>query len=350
MYLASGDTDYIRANQTDPTNFVPLFTGSINEVAFYASRKCEICPIDCRSEFFHPRCGLQSLHASSPADLIRVPHSFLRENLQTEVRHRLIMMEPTSGTPTQSPTPNQSPIGSFLTTNTNTNPNSTGYPGAAPSFAQWQQTLSSPNTPVGNGNNRGNVVTAKMSMLLPVATSQQTLPTATVPMSVPSVVMNMSSNKAVATGSLEDLANSRSDIAAMNGTTAPIPIPVTPNPVMSTSCQNGSPLMPLSSPCPVPACSPAGNNSSFNDSDLQNSNSINPFMTYHQGQGNVGNGNNNSQKDFHRVNLQCIIYALLSDILTCLNSCLEVNGDYLDARKIADASYRLRNVSILLLH
>ena len=49
-------------------------------------------------------------------------------------------------------------------------------------------------------------------------------------------------------------------------------------------------------------------------------------------------------QDYHFVNLDCIVYALLSDILTSLACCLEVLGDFRDSRRVYDASYRLQQV------
>lgn len=51
------------------------------------------------------------------------------------------------------------------------------------------------------------------------------------------------------------------------------------------------------------------------------------------------------EPDYHFVNLDCIVYALLSDILTSLACVLEVLGDFRDSRRVYDASYRLQQVT-----
>ena len=297
MYLASGDTDYHRAMERDPT-YSHFFRGSIDDVASYAARKCEICPIDSRSEYFDPRCGQNSTNSSSLTDLVRIPHSFLRENLQSDVRHRLLMMEPPGDTPPPSPPiASPSPLSIMLS----------GKSGP-PSFSQWQQAMGSS----GSGceiipqNTTSNGSSGKLSKLR--------MPTTLTPSNTGEVSLIAPYRTSTACNYTPFVHHSSMGSSAINPWT------------------NSSDQVPTAAPSPyggIPMCSSL---------DLQRESG--------SGQGPPSpNVNHNGQKDFHRVNLQCIIYALLADILTCLASCLEVDGEYSDARKIFDVSYRLRNVS-----
>ena len=56
-----------------------------------------------------------------------------------------------------------------------------------------------------------------------------------------------------------------------------------------------------------------------------------------------------SGQDYQFVNLDCIVYALLSDILTSLACCLEVLEDFKGSRSIYDASYKLQKVNLFIL-